>query len=107
MPRPVLRKMASMPKSNTASVRPRFSDDERERLLKVRGVGPAVIQRLEEVGFSRLGELADAEPAEVNEAVARMLGATCWANSPLARKAVVEVVALAKRARARSADSKG
>ncbi|GAA6142552.1 helix-hairpin-helix domain-containing protein [Hydrogenophaga sp. 5NK40-0174] len=85
-----------MANTDSATTRPRFSDEERARMLALKGVGPTVIQRLEEIGFSSLAELAEVEPTDVNRQVASMLGATCWANSPLARQAIADVVTLAK-----------
>lgn len=88
--------MRGMANEKSVMTRPRFSDEERERMLALKGVGPTVVQRLEEIGFSSLDELAGVEPATINQMVARMLGATCWANSPIAKKAIVDVVALAR-----------
>lgn len=74
-----------------------FDSEERQLMLALKGVGPTVIARLEQIGFSSLAELAGAEPAAINRTVAQMLHASCWANSPLARSAIVAVVALANQ----------
>jgi hypothetical protein len=73
-----------------------FSPAERAVLLGVKGVGPTVVQRLEEYGISDLktlsGHQADALCAEISQ----RLGSTCWRNSPLARKALVGAIEAAK-----------
>ena len=74
-----------------------FSKQEVEQLLALKGVGPTVVRRLEEIGFSSLSELAGVEPAAINRTVAQMLNASCWANSPLARQAIQAAVDLANR----------
>lgn len=72
-----------------------FNSEERAAMLAVNGVGPTVIDRLEQVGFSSLAELAGQDPKAINQMVAQMLRATCWANSPLARAAITGIVDLA------------
>lgn len=72
-----------------------FSEEERRLMRALRGVGPTVIERLEQVGFSSLTELAGRDPAAINQAIAQMLRATCWTNSPLARSAIAAVINLA------------
>lgn len=73
-----------------------FSSQEREALLAVKGVGPTVIQRLEQMGFDSLRELAKADALEVVASAAGLVGSTCWKNSPQARLAVQSAIALAK-----------
>jgi nucleotidyltransferase/DNA polymerase involved in DNA repair len=72
-----------------------FPSDEVQRMLAIKGVGPTVIRRLEEIGFSSLAELAGTNPLAINKTVAEMLHASCWANSPLAKNAIAAVVDLA------------
>jgi len=72
-----------------------FAPDERARLLALRGVGPTVVQRLEEAGFERLDQLAGLDAAAITQRIAHMLRASCWHNSPQARAAIAAVVALA------------
>ncbi len=73
-----------------------FPRDERERLLAARGVGPTVITRLEQIGFSRLADLAQASADDINAQVAAQLGTTCWRNSPQARAAIANAIAVAR-----------
>lgn len=77
-----------------------FPAHERERLLAVKGVGPTVVDRLEQIGFDSLTALADARMDDVVKQVAAMLGASCWKNSPQARAAIAGAIACAVEAAA-------
>lgn len=72
-----------------------FSPQEREALLAVKGVGPTVIQRLEQIGFNSLPELAEADVLEVVTSAAGLVGSTCWKSSPQARAAIQAAIDLA------------
>ena len=72
-----------------------FSADERAQMLALKGVGATVIGRLEQIGFSSLGQLAGEDPAVVTLRIARLIGSTCWHNSPQARAAISAIIALA------------
>lgn len=61
---------------------------ERELLLQVKGVGPTVVARLQQLGFHSLTQLAQAEPGDIVSQAAAMLGSSCWRNSPQARAAI-------------------
>ncbi len=73
-----------------------FSPEEQERLRTVKGVGPKVIERLEQLGFSSLEELAAADVAEITQMISQELGSTCWRNSPQARAAIEGAIQLAR-----------
>jgi predicted flap endonuclease-1-like 5' DNA nuclease len=73
-----------------------FSTSERALLLGVKGVGPTVIQRLEEVGIHDLATLAAWEPAALCAEISQRLGATCWRNSPLANRAIADAITSAR-----------
>lgn len=75
-----------------------FPADERAMLLTVKGVGPTVVDRLEQIGIDSLGALAAAKPEDIVAQVAAMLGTTCWRNSPQARGAIAAAVATARAA---------
>lgn len=77
----------------------RFSDDERSGLLSVRGVGPTVIARLEQMGIHSLQQLADADAGQILVAGAGLTGSSCWKNSPQARAAIAQAIAFARGAR--------
>jgi predicted RecB family nuclease len=78
-----------------------FSADERAVLLAVKGVGPTVIGRLEQIGIDRLDALADTRVDDIVGQVAAMLGTTCWKNSPQSRAAIAAAIAAAKHHGAR------
>lgn len=73
----------------------KFPEDEVALMLALKGVGPTVVRRLEEIGFSSLAEIAGTDPIAINRTIAGMLHASCWANSPLAKNAIASVVELA------------
>lgn len=73
-----------------------FSGEERALLLGVKGVGPTVIGRLEQLGYHNLVQLAAADTGHIVQLVASMLGSTCWQNSPQARAAIDGAIALAR-----------
>jgi predicted RecB family nuclease len=75
-----------------------FSSADRNTLLAVKGVGPTVVKRLEEMGYDTLSALADAEMLTVVSHGAAMTGSTCWKNSPLAKAAVTGAINAAKTA---------
>lgn len=73
-----------------------FSTQEHDLLLAVKGVGPTVIQRLEQLGFSSLKELSKADTLEIVASASGLVGSTCWKNSPQARSAIQAAIDLAK-----------
>jgi predicted flap endonuclease-1-like 5' DNA nuclease len=69
---------------------------ERQALLAVKGVGPTVIARLEQLGFCSLKQLAKADAAAIVSSAASLVGSSCWKNSPQARSAIQAAIELAK-----------
>lgn len=65
-----------------------FSALEREKLLGIKGVGPTVITRLEQIGIDSFDLLARAEANAVVQQVSESLSSTCWRNSPQAKAAI-------------------
>ncbi|WP_095161728.1 Pathogenicity locus [Pseudomonas sp. Irchel 3F5] len=76
-----------------------FSPAERAALLAVKGVGPTVVDRLEQLGFHSLAQLSQADALDIVTQAAALVGSSCWKNSPQARAAIQAAIA-----RARSAD---
>jgi len=74
-----------------------FSEAEKTALLEVKGVGPTVVKRFEEIGIGSFAELANFEPQEIAERVAAMLRTTCWKNSPQALSAVKSAIERARQ----------
>jgi predicted RecB family nuclease len=75
-----------------------FPDAEKARLLAVKGVGPTVVSRLEQMGIDRLSKLAKSDAQTICAEAAGIVGSTCWKNSPQARKAIEAAIAAAKGA---------
>lgn len=73
-----------------------FPADQRERLLAVKGVGAKVVERLEQLGYSSLDELARASVEDITAQVAALLGSTCWRNSPQARASIAGAIDAAR-----------
>ncbi len=77
-----------------------FAPEERALLLAVKGVGPGVLRRLEQIGIHNLEALAAREPGAICAEVSALLGTTCWRNAPKARQAVADAIAAARLSRA-------
>jgi len=73
-----------------------FPATEKEKMLALKGVGEAVIVRLEQIGFSSLSQLAGEDPAFITKQISQMMGSTCWHNSPQARNAIKAIISLAQ-----------
>jgi hypothetical protein len=72
-----------------------FPITERQILLAVKGVGPTVVMRLEQMGFESLAHSAKANALDITANAAKLLGSTCWKNSPQARTAIQSAIAAA------------
>jgi hypothetical protein len=72
-----------------------FSNLEREQMLQLKFVGNTVIDRLQQLGFSSLEQLQGADASLVTQMISKMIGSTCWHNSPQARNAIQGIVNLA------------
>ncbi|PYC00441.1 Pathogenicity locus [Pseudomonas protegens] len=73
-----------------------FSPEERAALLKVKGVGPTVVGRLEQLGIISLSQLAAADALDIVTQASALVGSSCWKNSPQARAAIQAAIAMAK-----------
>ncbi|MDO3385607.1 helix-hairpin-helix domain-containing protein [Gilvimarinus sp. SDUM040013] len=73
-----------------------FCEEEKSALLALKGVGPTVIQRFEEIGINSFQELSAYSAEDIAEMVAGMLNTTCWKNSPQAKSAINAAIARAK-----------
>jgi nucleotidyltransferase/DNA polymerase involved in DNA repair len=71
-----------------------------ERALSVKGVGPTVVDRLEQIGIDSLALLAETDVDAILQQVADMLGTTCWRNSSQATSAIASAVSAARSATA-------
>ncbi len=73
-----------------------FSEEEKQALLAVKGVGPTVVQRFEEIGITSFAELKLYNAEDIAKQVASMLHSTCWQNSPQAKRAINAAIQCAK-----------
>ncbi|HMN79160.1 MAG TPA: helix-hairpin-helix domain-containing protein [Burkholderiaceae bacterium] len=73
-----------------------FPPEERKALLGVKGVGPTVVARLEQMGFESLAHLGKANALAIVSRASAIVGSTCWKNSPQARGAIQAAIALAR-----------
>lgn len=81
-----------------------FSAEEKQALLSVKGVGPTVVSRLEQMGFATLAQLGNANALDIVTQASAMVGSTCWKNSPQARSAIQAAIARAKAVSEADAD---
>ncbi|NLZ18210.1 MAG: helix-hairpin-helix domain-containing protein [Desulfobulbaceae bacterium] len=73
-----------------------FPIEERKALLALKGVGPTVIARLEQMGFESLAHLSQANALDIVSKASAITGSNCWKNSPQARTAIQAAISLAK-----------
>ncbi len=73
-----------------------FTISERSQMLALKGVGPTVIQRLEQIGYHSLHDLQNQRADDVTKQVSDFLGSTCWHNSPMARASIQAIISLAE-----------
>ena len=73
-----------------------FSTIEKEALINLKGVGPTVVKRFEEIGINSLEELRQYKADDIAELVASMLNAPSWKNNPKANAAISSAINLAK-----------
>ena len=73
-----------------------FSPEERTALLALKGVGPTVLARLEQLGYGSFALLRQANHLEIVAKAAEAVGSTCWKNSPQARAAITAAFEFAR-----------
>ena len=74
-----------------------FNGQERAALLALKGVGPTVVKRFEEIGIDSFEQLAGFDVNTIAERVASMLQTSCWKNSPQAKAAINAAITRAKQ----------
>lgn len=67
-----------------------FSPHEARALLTVQGIGPLVLQRLEQAGYCSLRDLQTAGADRVTEQVVRLMGTAAWINRRKALRRALE-----------------
>lgn len=73
-----------------------FSNAEQEALLNTHGVGPKVIERLEQIGINSLDQLAECSADEICTQISGLLMSSCWRNSPQAQQSIQSAIDAAK-----------
>jgi hypothetical protein len=76
-----------------------FPPQERQALLSLKGVGPTVVARLEQMGFESLAQLSRAHVLDLLTQASKITGSSCWKNSPQARAAIQAAIDLAQSCR--------
>lgn len=74
-----------------------FTPAIRTQLVALKGVGPTVVSRLEQIGFRSLEQLAGCEAADLTQQISQLMGSTCWHNSPQARAAIQAIIDFARQ----------
>ena len=75
-----------------------FPPEDKQAMLSLKGVGPTVVRRLEQLGFASLADLRTADADDITHRASELVGSTCWRNSPQARAAIQAVIDLARKA---------
>ena len=68
-----------------------FAAPDRHVLLTTRGIGPVVVERLEQAGFRSLQQLRDAGPEAVVAEMCAWQGSAAWGNR---RRAIHRAIAM-------------
>lgn len=74
-----------------------FTPETRAQLVALKGIGPTVVSRLEQIGLHTLEQLAHCEAVDLTLQISRMMGSTCWHNSPQARAAIKAIIDFARQ----------
>lgn len=59
-----------------------FTLEEQRDLLAQKGIGPTILQRLQQMGLDNIEALANADIEHVLEQGSQITGSSCWRNSP-------------------------
>ena len=82
-----------------------FSPKEHAALLALKGVGPTVIARLEQMGIESFTELSTANVNDILQQASAAVGSTCWKNSPQARAAIQASIDAARQCPAQESEA--
>ena len=69
-----------------------FTEQEKNALLALKGIGPTILKRLEEMGLDDITILANTSPEFILSLGAQLTQSSCWKNSPQAKKAIQTAV---------------
>jgi ribosomal protein S13 len=73
-----------------------FTQEEKQALLALKGVGETIIKRLEQINIDSYEKLSQSSVEEITEIVSDILNTTCWKNSPQAKSAIDNAITFAK-----------
>lgn len=74
----------------------RFPERDRKRMLNLVGVGPMMVTRLEEMGFTSLAQLAKQDPNSIGQIFTQKMGLAGWHRTPRARRTVQTLIEFAR-----------
>ncbi|UOO81095.1 recombinase RecA [Uruburuella testudinis] len=74
-----------------------FNTAEQQSLWAQKGIGPTVLQRLQQMALDDTAKLAAADVETILQQGAALTGSTCWRNSPQARAAIQTAVCWAQQ----------
>ncbi len=73
-----------------------FPERDRKRMLNLVGVGPMMVTRLEELGFTSLTQLARQDPNSIGQIFTQRMGLAGWHRTPRARRTVQTLIEFAR-----------
>lgn len=73
-----------------------FPERDRKRMLNLVGVGPMMVTRLEELGFTSLTQLAKQDPNSIGHIFTQKMGLAGWHRTPRARRTVQTLIEFAR-----------
>lgn len=73
-----------------------FSMYEKREMLRLKGVGPMIVARLEQIGYSSLAQLAREDATHISNRIEQKLGLEGWHHSPRASYSIQAIINLAK-----------
>lgn len=73
-----------------------FPEKDRKRMLTLVGVGPMMLTRLEQLGFTSLKQLAKQDPNSIGRIFTQKMGLAGWHRTPKARRTVQTLIEFAR-----------
>lgn len=73
-----------------------FPEKDRKRMLTLVGVGPMMLTRLEQLGFTSLKQLAKQDPNSIGQVFTRKMGLAGWHRTPRARRTILTLIEFAR-----------
>lgn len=83
-----------------------FPVKDRKRMLNLVGVGPMMLTRLEQLGFTSLRQLAKQDPESIGVILTQKMGLAGWHRTPRAGRTVQTLIEFARAEVARKQASR-